>query len=113
MDGVFDALVTAAAAEVTRHRFAYLIVARSWIFKQQCGGLHDLAGLAITALWDVQLTPGLLNRVIAVGMKPFDGRNLPADNVGNRGNAGADSLLVDDNGTCPAQSLAAAVLCTG
>ena len=75
MDGVFDTLVTAAAAEVTRHRFAYLIVARSWIFNQQCGGLHDLAGLAITALWDVQFPPGLLNGVIAIGMKAFDGRN--------------------------------------
>src|SRR6266481_4637747 len=58
MDRVFDALVTAAAADVARHRFAYLVVGGFWVFHQQCGGLHDLADLAIAALRDISLAPG-------------------------------------------------------
>src|SRR3954463_9121539 len=111
MDGVFDALVTPTAADVPRHRFAYLIVIGFWIVHQQGCGLHDLASLAITALWDVQLPPSLLNGVIPRRMKAFDGRDVPANDVGNRGDARANGLLVDNNSTCPTQSLAAAVLC--
>ena len=65
MDRVFDPLVAAAAADIARHRFADLVVGRFWVFDEECGGLHDLAGLAIAALRDIFLTPGLLNRVIA------------------------------------------------
>jgi hypothetical protein len=109
MDGVFDSLVTATAADVTGHRFAYLIVVGFWIFDQQGCGLHDLASLAEPALWDIQLAPGLLHRVIPGAMKTFDCRNLAVDHVGNRGYAGANGLLVDNNGARAAQSLAAAV----
>ena len=98
MDRVFDALVTAATADIARHRFAYLIVCRFWIFHEECGGLHNLAGLAIAALRDIDLAPGLLNRVIAGGMEAFDGRDLPVDHIGNRGDAGAYGLLVDNDG---------------
>jgi hypothetical protein len=108
MDCVFDALVTTAAADVAGHRFAYLIVVGFWILYQQRRSLHDLAGLAISALWDIQLTPGFLNGVIAGGMKAFDGCDLPADHVGNRGDAGANGLFVDNHGACAAQSLATA-----
>ena len=97
MDCVFDALIAAATADIARQRFAYLIVVRSWIFDEECGGLHDLAGLAKAALRDIKLTPGFLDRVIASRMKALDGRNLPADHVRNRGDAGANGLLVDDN----------------
>src|SRR6267378_8430147 len=107
MDRVFDALVTAAAADVARHRFAYLVVGGFWVFHQQRGGLHDLAGLAIAALRDISLAPGLLNGVIARGMKAFDCRDL-ADHVGNRGDAGAHGLLINNNSACAAESLAAA-----
>ena len=87
MDRVFDALVTAAAADITRHRLAYLIVVGFWIFDQQGCGLHDLAGLAKSALRDIELAPGLLHRVVPGGMKTFDCRDLPVDHVGNRGDA--------------------------
>jgi hypothetical protein len=109
VDRVFDALVTATATDVTRHRFANLIVVGFCIFDQQGCGLHDLTGLAISALWNIELAPGLLHRVIPGGMKTFDCRNFPVDGIGNRGDAGANGLLVEHNGACPAQSLAAAV----
>src|ERR1700742_3002671 len=107
MDRVFDALVTAATADVTRHRFAYLIVVGFGIFREQCGGLHDLAGLAIAALRNVDLAPGLLNWMIPGRMKPFDRGDLAVDDVGNRGDAGANSLLVDDDSAGAAERLAA------
>src|ERR1700716_723405 len=108
MDRVFDALVTAAAADIARHRFSYLIVCGFWIFHQQCGRLHNLAGLAIAALRDIYLAPGLLNRVITRGMEAFDGRDLSVDHVGNRSDAGTYGLLVHDDGARAAESLAAA-----
>jgi hypothetical protein len=55
-----------------RHRFAYLIVCGFCVFHQQRSGLHNLSGLAIAALRDVHLAPGLLNRVITGGMEAFD-----------------------------------------
>src|SRR5262245_19296155 len=98
MHGVFDALVTAAAADVARHRFAYLVMGRFWIFRQQRGRLHDLASLAEAALRHVDLPPRLLDGVIAGGMEALDGSNLPAGGIGDGGDAGAHGLLVDDDG---------------
>src|SRR5438105_13970637 len=96
MDGVFDALIAAAPADVARHGFAYLIVVRSWIFHEECRSLHNLAGLAKAALRDVELAPSLLNRVIAGRVKAFDGGDLAVADVGYGGDAGAHRLLVDD-----------------
>ncbi len=113
MHSIFDALVTAAAADVAGHRFNYLIVGRFWILCQQRGRLHDLADLAIAALRDVELSPSLLNRMIASRVKAFDGGDLAADHVGHGGDAGARSLLVDHDGTRTAQRHAAAILGPG
>src|SRR5947207_6492043 len=112
MNGIFDALVAAAAADIARHRLAYLIVRGFWIVRQQRGRLHDLADLAKAALRDIELAPGLLNRVIARRMKTFDRRDLPIDHIGNRRDTGADRLLVDDHGAGAAKCLAAAVFRT-
>jgi hypothetical protein len=108
MDRVFYALVTAAAADVARHRFAYLIVGGFWIFGEKCCGLHDLAGLAVTALGHIDLAPGFLNRMVAGGVKALDGSDFAVDHVGDRGDAGADGLLVDNHRARAAESLAAA-----
>src|SRR5215472_3670928 len=108
MDGVFDALVSAAAADVARHRVPYLIAGRFWILDQQRDRLHDLTSLAIAALRNVQLAPGLLNRMVAGQVKAFDRRDLPADHIGNRRDAGADGVLIDHNRAGAAERLAAA-----
>src|ERR1019366_953040 len=76
-----------------RHRFAYLIMCGFRVFHQQRRGLHDLAGLAIAALRDIHLAPCLLNRMITRGMQTFDRRDFPVDDVGHRGDAGADGLF--------------------
>src|ERR1700744_1812490 len=107
MDRIFDALVTAATADVAGHRFAYLIVGGFWILREQRGCLHDLTGLAIAALRDVDLAPGLLDRVIPGRMQAFDRGDLAADHVGDRRDAGTHGLLVNHHGAGAAESLAA------
>src|ERR1700754_2412627 len=103
MDGVFDALVATAAADVTGHRLADLVVAGFGIFREQGGGLHDLAGLAVAALRDIDLSPGFLHRVIAGGVEAFDDGNFAIGRVGYRGDAGPYGLLVDHHRTRTAQ----------
>ena len=71
----------------------------------------DFGSAGYDRLRDIELAPGLLHRVIPSGMKTFDCRDLPTDHVGNRGDAGSYRLLVDNNGACAAQSLAAAIFC--
>src|SRR5437762_6767759 len=105
MNGILDALVAAAAADIARHRLAYLIVRGFRVFDQKRGRLHDLADLAKAALRDIELAPGLLNRVIARRMKTFDRCDLPLNHVGNRRDAGAYRLLVDDHGAGAAKRL--------
>src|SRR6266478_7392590 len=108
MHCVFDTLVTAAAADVTGHRFAYLVVVRFRVLVQKRRRLHDLAHLAVAALRDIHLAPRLLNRVIAGGVEAFDGRDLAADDVGYRSDAGTHGLLVDHDGAGAAERLATA-----
>jgi hypothetical protein len=113
VDCVFNALVSPAAADVAGHSLFYLTIGGLWIFQEQGRGLHDLPGLAITALRHIQLSPRFLNRMIAGRMKAFNGCDFPIGNIGHGRNAGAYGLLIDDNGACTAQSLAAAEFRTG
>src|SRR3569833_533512 len=108
MDGVFDALVATATADITRHRLANLIMRWLGIVDQQSGGLHDLACLAKSALRNVDLPPSLLHRMVAIRMQAFDGGHLAIGHVGHRRDAGAHCIIVDDHGACPAQRLATA-----
>src|ERR1700738_754945 len=110
MNRVLDALIAPAAADVPCHRLADLVMSGFRIFRQQCDRLHDLAGLAVTALWDVDLTPGLLHRVITSWMQTLDGRYFTISHVGDRRDAGAHGLLVDDHGAGAAEGLTAAEL---
>src|SRR2546422_7565822 len=43
--------------------------------RQQRRGRHDLAGLAVSALRDIEFHPGALKRVRPIGGKPFDRRD--------------------------------------
>src|SRR4051812_27689013 len=108
MDCVLDALVAAAAADVARHRLADLVVRGFRIVHQKRSRLHDLAGLAEAALGNVDLAPGLLDRVIAVRMQSLDRGDLASGDVVDRRDAGAHGFLVDDDGAGAAQGLATA-----
>ena len=80
MDGGADALVGAATAHVASHRGIDVGVGRLGLFAKQCGGCHDLPGLAIAALRDIELDPGFLK-----GMQGVSGETLN----------GGDRLLSD------------------
>src|SRR5277367_5270802 len=72
LDGGGNALIAAAAADVAAHRVVDLGLRRVLRRRQQRGGLHDLAGLAIAALRDVQGAPRLLHRVIPIAIEALD-----------------------------------------
>src|SRR3954453_14065511 len=103
LDGCPNARVSAAAADV-RHGFFDIPVGRIRLVLEQCGGRHDLAALAVAALRHVQLRPGLLDRVIAIGPEAFDRDDRLVDitdghTAGARGDAvemdGAGAALLD------------------
>src|SRR5881394_409875 len=97
----------------------HFILGRIGIFGKKRCRLHDLAGLAVAALRDLLEDPGLLQGMIALGGQTFDGGDLLAERVADRGLAGANGFAVDVNragatqagtasefGTCHLQLLA-------
>src|SRR5260370_27004874 len=81
LDGGGDALITAAAADVAAHRTVDLVFGRVLVRRDQCGGLHDLARLAIPALRDIQGAPGFLHRMVALRIEPLDRRHRPPGSI--------------------------------
>src|SRR4051812_24396441 len=61
LDRFLDALVGAATADVAAHRRINVGVGRMGVFIEQGAGRHDLARLAVAALHDVDLDPGVLH----------------------------------------------------
>src|SRR2546423_11106582 len=113
LDGGGDALIAAATADVAAHLAVDLVLGRVLVGGEQRGGLHDLAGLAIAALRDIEGAPRLLHRVVALRVEPLDRRHRAARDIVEGGDAGAGGLAVDVHGTRPAQRDAAAVLRSG
>src|SRR4051812_47739510 len=72
-----NAQVGPAAADVAGHRIVDLGIGGMRIAGNKRGGRHDLAGLAVAALWNFVVQPGLLD-LRARGRCPdgFDGRDL-------------------------------------
>src|SRR6266849_10060694 len=60
LDGGSDALIAATAADVAGHGGVDVLLGRVLAGRQEGGGLHDLAGLAIAALRHVHDAPSLL-----------------------------------------------------
>jgi len=79
------------------------------VVTRKCGGGHDLAGLAVAALGDVDLLPCNLNGVGAVEGEAFDGGDgIGADVIEER-LAGAGGLAGDEDGAGTAVTDAAAI----
>src|ERR1700752_4001435 len=95
LDGGGDALIAAAATDVAAHRVVDLGLGRVLRRRQQRGGLHDLAGLAITALRDIQSAQRFLYRVISGAIEALDRRHRAAGGVADGCGAGAGRLAVD------------------
>src|SRR3954454_11565705 len=59
-----DARIGAATAEIAGHHLVDVLVGRLGDQVEKRDGLHDLPGLAVTALWNLMLDPGLQNRML-------------------------------------------------
>src|SRR5882724_3780289 len=103
-----DARVGAATADVG-HRRVDVLVAGTAVLGEQRHRRHDLARLAVAALRDLVVDPGLLHRVqLAALREPFDGQHLLAGGGGHRHRARAHRLAVQVNGAGAALGDAAA-----
>ena len=86
----------------------HLFPGRIGVLGEQRGRLHDLAGLAVSALRNLLGDPCLLQRVVALGAEPFDGGDFLADGIAERGLAGSYGFTVDVDRAGPTQAGAAA-----
>jgi hypothetical protein len=75
MDCCSDARVRPASADVC-HRRVDLIVRWIWPLSQERNRRHDLSGLAIAALRNVELLPCKLDGMRPIGGQTFDGRDF-------------------------------------
>src|SRR4051812_16402885 len=97
-DGGTDAGIGSAPADIAPHGAVDFLVGRGWRLFQQGRRLHDLPGLAITALWHGDIPPRLLERMVALRVQPFDRRHRQVLGGTDRGLAGPDGLAVQVNG---------------
>src|SRR5215510_6373931 len=97
-DRLHDPLIGSATAKIVGHRSLDLRERRILALGDQGGGRHDLTALAIAALRDPDLHPGLLDRMRAVGREPLDVDDALANRGQRRQLARFHRLAVDMNG---------------
>src|ERR1035438_10341545 len=110
MDGLPDARIGSAAAEVAAHGGVDVSVGGMRGVGQESGGRHDLAGLTVAALRHVEGFPGGLHGMKPVGRKAFNSGDGLAGHRADMGHAGANGMAVSEYRTCAAYAHAAAVL---
>src|SRR5882762_8889266 len=98
-------LISSAAAEIAGHCRVDILVGGILVVLKKRDRLHDLAGLAVAALWHPDLHPRLLHGMH--GRDAFDGRNLGATDLAHGRRAGTDGRAILMHGTCAAQRHAA------
>src|SRR5438034_10767147 len=84
-----------------------------WIGLEQCAHCHDHARLAVAALRDLMVDPGLLNRGKSALAKRFDRRDLSPDDGTDGSDATALDVAIDMHGACAALGNAAAEFRSG
>src|SRR2546422_3249377 len=111
LDGRADARIGATAANVARHRLVDIAVGGRRVLRQQRGGGHDLAGLAVAALHDLEVEPRLLDPLAdGCGADALDGGDGMADRGAHRRDARSSWYAVEVHGAGAAQCGAAAEL---
>lgn len=93
-DGLPDARVGAAAADIAGHGLIDLGIAGIRVAGEQGHRRHDLTRLAIAALGHVHLQPDALDRVQIGAGQPLDGRYLLSCDRRERCDAGTDGHAV-------------------
>jgi hypothetical protein len=109
VDGRANAMIGAAAAEITTERIIDVAVGWFPVCCQQGNRGYHLARLTVAALRDVELSPGRLNDISYLSGDALDGNDVAAYSISDRCLAGARRLSVDENGAGSAKSLAATV----
>src|SRR5712671_2985729 len=111
LDGLADPRIRAAAADVPRHRLIDIGIRGRWYLREQRSGGHDLSGLAVAALHDLQIEPGLLHllafRRLADGL---DGGDRMPDGSAHRHHASPPRASVEVHGAGAAERDATAEL---
>src|SRR6267378_4956790 len=86
LDGLLNARIGAAAANIARQCFVDIAVGRRRNLLQKGGGGHDLPGLTVAALDDLEVEPGpldlLADRRRADGLDGGDARGFEWPNAG-------------------------------
>src|SRR5713226_2716306 len=109
LDTGADSRISAAAADVPGHGGVDVGVGRFGLGGEQRGGGHDLAGLAIATLRNLELVPGLLNPFTGDGgANGLDRGDALVARCGNRRHARAHGLAVEVYRARAAQGAAAA-----
>src|SRR5712671_5576528 len=91
-----------------------ILIGRLRLLLEQCGDRHDHSALAIAALRDVIIDPGLLHLVQrALRRQPLDGGDLLAGGLADQHAAGSHRDAVDMNGAGAALCNAATVFGAG
>src|SRR4030095_14598699 len=112
-DGIADTDVGHATAQVAGHDGVDVMIGRGRKVTEQRYRLHDLTGLAITALGHLKVGPRLLHWMPALGIEALDGRNLRAAEAAHGRYAGARGSAPDMNRAGAAHPNAAADLRSG
>src|SRR5262245_49655042 len=113
LDGAHDALIGPAAAEIGAHVLHDLRAGWLRLLLEQISRTHDLAGLAVAALWHLRGEPGLLQRMRGIRRQAFDGRHRLACYLRDLRLTGVGTLAVDMHHAGAAHAGAAAELGAG
>ena len=109
MDGLTDAEIGAAATNVAVHRRVYILIRGLGNFRKKRGSRHHLPGLAIAALWDVQVGPSELDGMRTVERQAFDRGDVRIVGSGDWRLAGAHCATPEMHGTRAALTDAAPI----
>ena len=110
MNCLTNADIGSAAADVAVHGGVDVLVGGLGRFREECCGGHHLSSLTVTALRDVEVGPGELHGMRAIGGEALDRRDLGVVRDGDWRLTGAHGAAGDVNGAGAALSDAAAVL---
>lgn len=110
-NGFANADIGHAAAQAAAHNTVNFLIRRVGIILQKAHSLHDLAGLAVAALRNLNVLPCFLHGVFAIGVQPFNGGYIGPFQRAERGDAGPGCPAANQN--CAGTTLAntAAKLC--
>ena len=103
MDCSPDARIGTATTDIAAHRRIDIRVGGVWRLFQQCTGRHQLSGLAVTTLDDIDIGPGTPKSVGLFALQTFDGGDFAPANRRERRHAGAYGYAIQVYGAGAAQ----------